>query len=336
MVKSKLREILFKNKLNGRNYDIWYLCMRNVLIEENLMYVLENPFVPDPSDFESIDGQRTHDQHSEDSSKVTFLLFKTIEPFAIDEDSYCEAYGFMDYLRKRFWKGPKAERCEITKCLCSTRYVEGEDLDLHLTFMEKLIERKNELGSAICSENAIDMILHSLPNSFKEFKRNFRAYRKDGTIDDLHRFAVIYGDSLKGKARARRNDGKGKSKDLEESRIERFNPQPSVQGKRKKGAQPDEACFHCGNPGHWKRNCPKYLQEVRESRSSMTISSSVADNLDCDYDNFLLDDETCDVGINLDGVGEVSLDDIGDFTDDDIPSMFDKEEWEREDNFVIP
>ncbi|KAK8690937.1 hypothetical protein V6N13_074461 [Hibiscus sabdariffa] len=37
--------------------------------------------------------------------------------------------------------------------------------------------------------------------------------------------------------------------------------------KPKGGVSKDGKCFHCGKPGHWKRNCHVYLEEVKKAKA---------------------------------------------------------------------
>ncbi|KAK8609012.1 hypothetical protein V6N13_025319 [Hibiscus sabdariffa] len=37
--------------------------------------------------------------------------------------------------------------------------------------------------------------------------------------------------------------------------------------KPKEGISKDGKCFHCEKSGHWKRNCPVYLEEVKKAKA---------------------------------------------------------------------
>ncbi|KAJ1256410.1 hypothetical protein BS78_K034100 [Paspalum vaginatum] len=67
------------------------------------------------------------------------------------------------------------------------------------------------------------------------------------------------------KKRKRKGKGNVKAKD----RIQK--PKPDV--KPKAGPSPSDKCFHCGDSGHWSRNCQKYLEEKNKKKGSEAFDS---------------------------------------------------------------
>ncbi|KAG8661357.1 hypothetical protein MANES_01G000217v8 [Manihot esculenta] len=72
-----------------------------------------------------------------------------------------------------------------------------------------------------------------------------------------------------------KNKGKPKSKGGNGSKG-RGKPKWQSKAKVPKEIVPKEGiCFHCKEPGHWKRNCKLYLDEFKKKKSSETTASGI-------------------------------------------------------------
>ena len=81
--------------------------------------------------------------------------------------------------------------------------------------------------------------------------------KKDGSKSIL----LVHQDREKKVAKPK---GKGKSKPKDKKAL-----------KPKGGVSKDGKCFHCNKTGHWKRNCPVYLEEVKKARTDGASASGI-------------------------------------------------------------
>ncbi|KAK9003821.1 hypothetical protein V6N11_018717 [Hibiscus sabdariffa] len=144
---------------------------------------------------------------------------------------------------KEIYEGQaRQERYETSKALFQCKMSEGSPVGAHVIKMMGYIQTLEKLGFALNDELATDVILQSLPDSFNQF---------GGSKSVL----MVRVAKEKGKKVAK-SKGSGKTK-----------PKGKEALKPKGGISKDGKCFHCGKTGHWKRNCPIYLEDVKKAKA---------------------------------------------------------------------
>ena len=144
------------------------------------------------------------------------------------------------------------------------------------------IESLSKLGFPLSQEFATDVILQSLSDSYSQFVLNFNMNEIDKTLPQLLSMLRTAEGNMKKVGpkpilMVRNNKGKGKAK-VQAKPKGKARPKPGkvkAALKPKGGVAKEGNCFHCGVTGHWKRNCPIYLEEVKKAKISGTSASGI-------------------------------------------------------------
>ena len=148
------------------------------------------------------------------------------------------------------------------KNLYNTKMSEGTPVRDHVLKMIGYLNELEVLGAYIDGLTQVHIVLLSLPESFNQFKVNLSMNKLEFTLPELlkelqaaesimkKKPSVFIGETStfkpKGKAGKKKKNNDGKKK-------------IPATGAVKKSDQTKGKCFHCGQKGHWKTNCPKFL-----------------------------------------------------------------------------
>ncbi|GJT95020.1 putative RNA-directed DNA polymerase [Tanacetum coccineum] len=130
----------------------------------------------------------------------------------------------------------------------------GKSVSAHVLEMKGYMDQLQALGKPYDNDMAINLINISLNKDFVDFVRNFNMHCVGKTVSDLHALLIDYEKGLKDKA-----------------------PTPQQNPPQKKeNPKKDQACHHCNVVGHWKRNCPLYLEELRTNKNKKAEHGAAA------------------------------------------------------------
>ncbi|KAK8539355.1 hypothetical protein V6N12_042983 [Hibiscus sabdariffa] len=148
---------------------------------------------------------------------------------------------------------------------------EGSPVGAHVIKMMGYIQTLEKLGFALNDELAIDVVLQSLPDSFNQFVLNFNMNEINKTLPHLlGMLRTAKGNMKRGGSKSILMvcEEKGKGKKVAKSKgIGKTKPEGKEALKPKGGVSKDGKYFHCGKPGHWKRNCHVYLEDVKKAKA---------------------------------------------------------------------
>ncbi|KAI3515635.1 hypothetical protein L1887_14536 [Cichorium endivia] len=271
-----------KVQLNGTNYNDWIRNIKMALRYENKEYVLETELVDIDTDTASPEEIALYQKHCDDATKVACIMITTMSPELqrIYEDYW--PYEMHKELAEKFRKQERIERCEVVKDFTSGKPRDGDSICTHVQRMQGYVERLRKLAMPVHEELAIDIVLNSLPSSYDQFRLAYHLNNNQATLSELHPMIRTAEEGMKGKSVPSANQpvlaigsGKGKKRKgpPKKNWREKVQVGSSSNGSRTKSshipcvANPNEAdCFYCKEKGHWKRSCPKYLQDVKDGK----------------------------------------------------------------------
>ncbi|KAK1670959.1 hypothetical protein QYE76_059118 [Lolium multiflorum] len=128
------------------------------------------------------------------------------------------------------------------------------------------MRRNSDLGIVIPNRLGINRVLQSLPPSYKNFVMNYNMQNMNKELPEL--FGMLKAAEIEikkehqvlmvNKTTSFKKQGKSKGKFKKGGKKAATPPM-----KPKNGPKPDAECYYCKEKGHWKRNCSKYLADLK-------------------------------------------------------------------------
>ena len=304
---SFLRSLLEKERLraDGTNFIDWDRNLRIILKHERREYVLDNPIPEDEPDKAKQDEVEAYQKHLDNEHEVNTLMLAMMDGELQKQFLENTSYFIMGRLKEMFQEQARHERHKVTMDLISCKMQEGSSVSAHVLKMLSMIAQLERLNSPVSKQLATDFILGSLPPSFSGFKMNYNMNGWDKSLQELHAMLktaeadikkssssvlVVSKDSGKSKGK---NKGKRKAKKVNGKGKNKVETKGQPQAKKAKVAS-DAECFHCHEKGHWKRNCPKYLEDKKAGKVPSTSGIFVIEiNLATSFSDWVLDTGSC-------------------------------------------
>jgi len=267
-----LQSILEKDKLSIQNFPEWYSYLRIVLKHEKKLYVLEHRLPEAPAATAPKADKDAYKKHNDDALEIGCFMLATMNSELQKQHENMEVYDMIINLKMLFQEEARHERFWISRALFQCKLAEGNPVGPHVLQMIGYIENQERLGYPLGLALATNLILQSLPDSYSQFVTNYIMNNMDKSLPVLASM-LRTAEQILGK-------GKGKTilmvqngKEQKDKDKKKFKPSTSslkpVGGVRKKGT-----CFSCGQTGHWKRNCERYL-ELEECKKRKVSDASI-------------------------------------------------------------
>ncbi|KAK8510298.1 hypothetical protein V6N12_073369 [Hibiscus sabdariffa] len=266
-----LRSLLEKEKLNGINFLDWFRNLRIVLKQERKEYVIEEPVPNDPGANAPRADKDKFKKYMDDMVDVGCLMLATMTPKLQKQHEDMVAYEMIQNLKEIYEGQARQERYETSKALFQCKMSEGSPVGAHVIKMMGYIEALEKLGFPLNDELAIDVVLQSLPDSFNHFVLNFNMNEINKTLPQLLGMLRTAESNMKkggSKSILMVREAKEKRKKVAKLKgIGKTKPKGKNALKPKGGISKEGKCFHYDKPGHWKRNCSVYLEEVKKAKA---------------------------------------------------------------------
>ncbi|KAK8682775.1 hypothetical protein V6N13_055149 [Hibiscus sabdariffa] len=180
-----LRSLLEKEKLNGINFLDWFRNLRIVLKQERKEYVIEEPVPDEPAANAPRADKDKFKKHMDDMVDVGCLMLATMNSELQKQHENMVAYEMIQNLKEIYEGQARQKRYETSKALFQCKMVEGSPVGPHVIKMMGYIQTLEKLGFSLKDELATNLILQSLPDSFKPFVLNFNMNEINKTLPQL-------------------------------------------------------------------------------------------------------------------------------------------------------
>ncbi|GKA19912.1 retrotransposon protein, putative, ty1-copia subclass [Tanacetum coccineum] len=294
---SAFKTFFERETLTGPNFNEWYRSLRIVLRVADTFDYLYKPCPEQPADTATEAEKAAFRAEYKKHSDVACIMLGKMSPALQRQFENYPPQNMLAELRKMFEKPPAVEIYDLVDSLHSCKQAPGKSVSEHVLEMKGLMDQLHTLGKPYDNDMAVNLINRSLNKDFGDFVRNFNMHCVGKTVTELHALLIDFEKGLKDKAptpqvftiqKGRDNKPKpqankkvkGKGKADKNKQVVPYQPKPKPNPlKRKENPNKDQACHHCHVAGHWKRNCPLYLEELRANKKKSEPGAAVSGNL---------------------------------------------------------
>ena len=166
--------ILKENKLDGTNYIDWKRNLDIVLTIEDYKFVLTDLGSPKPHEGATEQEAKPYEKwFKANEMSWCYILASMSNIMQHQHQSMPIAYDMMMILKEMFGDQTRFARQKAMKDLMNTTMVETTPVRDHVLKMISLLNELEILGAEIDWESQVDVILQSLPDSYKQFFLNY-------------------------------------------------------------------------------------------------------------------------------------------------------------------
>ena len=271
-----------KLEKNGSNFEDWNGQLRLAAEGDNKLKYLIEASPPTPHERSTNAQRQAYETYRKESANIkNVLIFSMEADLQRSAIKLASAYEIYTKLVSMFSQTPRVIQYEAATKFFELNIKEGQKVSPHVLKMIEHVDTLKSQGIEIPEQLVIDRVLHSLSNikGYVQFRVNFNMQNITTNLNELHKMLVqaerdmgisekmtskdVLNIHAKSKGRFKRNVQKGKVPTPSKGKEKLVKDNSS---KPKKGATSNDKCHYCNRTGHWKRNCPKYLADIKAGR----------------------------------------------------------------------
>ncbi|GMJ10713.1 hypothetical protein HRI_004740500 [Hibiscus trionum] len=160
---------------------------------------------------------------------------------------------------------------------------EGQELAQHVNIFNQIITDLTQLDVKIEDEDKAMVLLYSLPSSYEHMVTTLTYGKETIKVEEIIAALLAHNQRMQNTCESSHDDGlyvKGNHDNKRKSEKEGSGRRNSRSKSRDKNTF---RCYKCKEPGHMKRDCPKWIKELddKHDASSKTVNVVQNENSDC-------------------------------------------------------
>ncbi|KAL8471904.1 hypothetical protein ACS0TY_029223 [Phlomoides rotata] len=247
-------------KFSGKtDFGLWRIKMKALLVHQGLAEALKDDSSSDEEESSSTQAERAKMLEKAHSAIIMCLGDKVLREVSKEST----AKGVWDKLESLYMVKTLANRLYMKQKLYAFRMVDGKPILEQLDEFSKILDDLENIDIKMEEEDKALIILSALPKSFENFKDTFLFGRQSLlTLEDVQ-IALRSKELQKATDQASSSTGEGltvKGKHQKKINFKKGNTDKWQNKKDTEAVTGTEVrkCFHCHEPGHYKKNCPKW------------------------------------------------------------------------------
>ena len=188
------------------------------------------------------------------------------------------AEGLWKKLRDLYEKNTASNKVFLMKKLYNLKMKEGASVAEHLNEFNIIINQLASIKIALDDEIIAILLMCSMPDSWENLIVAINTSATVGTLkfDDV--FSSLMNEELRRKSTTESKGGEALTITDRGRKIERSNQGHSRSRGKSKSRRGKLTCFHCGKPGHMKKDCRILKREQNEQKSGNANKKSANTN----------------------------------------------------------